>query len=101
MIFSIKSNILQTKNTDILTLFFIMKLIHRATGMNKIILMKCKHIGSSIVEDVANIKEQERKTRDSNGRKQIRKTMKTTQNHENIWLKQTEKQAKEAREQEQ
>ena len=46
MMFSIKSNILQTKNTDILTLPFIMKLIHRVTGMNKIILVRCKHIGS-------------------------------------------------------
>ena len=45
MMFSIKSNILQTKNTDILTLPFIMKLIHRAMGMNKIIPMRCKHIG--------------------------------------------------------
>ena len=46
MIFSIKLNILQTKNTDILTLPFIIKLIYRATGMNKIISMRCKHIGS-------------------------------------------------------
>ena len=46
MMFSIKSNILQTKNTDILTLPFIMKLIHRAIGTNKIILVRCKHIGS-------------------------------------------------------
>ena len=46
MMFSIKSNILQTKNTDILTLPFIMKLIYRATGTNKIIPVKCKHIGS-------------------------------------------------------
>ena len=44
MMFSIKSNILQTKNINILTLPFIMKLIHRAIGMNKIIPVRCKHI---------------------------------------------------------
>ena len=46
MMFSIKSNILQTKNTNILILPFIMKLICRAMGMNKIIPIRCKYIGS-------------------------------------------------------